>query len=90
MNIRTSRIGQLVWEFGYLRTWVVVVLFILGCVVVVVGTAVGWVALDRRSCAESAAAMGTTYSHNVWTGCLVADDDGRMVPLDNYRVVRQP
>lgn len=42
---------------------------------------------DRPSCDATARAMEAPHQWGFWTGCLI-QVDGRLIPLDAYKVVR--
>lgn len=64
-------------------------IILVGALVVIVGGCVAGINYSERiGCEKQSALMHTDHDYGLWTGCLVRSDDGRWVPLENYRVTR--
>lgn len=73
-------------SYGW-KAWAFIasILFGVGVLCSVVGLIIYH--LDSRGCARAGYALERDTWYDFWgAGCFVETDDGRLVPLDNYRV----
>lgn len=55
---------------------------------VIAGVVVGTYHMSRAVCRNRAVAMGREWRVSPLTPCMIQDDDGRWVPLSNWRQTR--
>lgn len=44
---------------------------------------------ERTSCSKTLNAMQRDGKYGIWTGCLVANQDGTYIPLDKWRAIAE-
>lgn len=88
-NERTWRVRLHDATHDYLgvRPWVIIVSVVLGILMVTAVAVPGVWWADRKHCQRTADAMGREWRWGVFSDCLVRDDGGHWIPLDNLRSV---